>query len=73
MMIFFLFLQQNYELKRLVLSKIEKLKMNTAAYDNLAGVSTIGKTSYVLINPSFDFELQENDIIYLLKPGNILY
>ena len=51
--------------------KMNKLKMNTAAYENISGTSTIGKVQYVLINPPNEFLLQKNDIIYLLKPGDI--
>ena len=34
-------------------------------------IDSIGKTSFVLINPHFDYKLEKNDIIYILRPGNI--
>ena len=32
--------------------------------------NSIGKTSFVLINPEFSLKLELNDIIYILRPGN---
>lgn len=55
----------------LVLSKMDKLKMNSNLYDNVSGNSTTGRISYVLINPPNEYELHQTDIIYLLKPGNL--
>jgi hypothetical protein len=34
-------------------------------------IDTIAKTSFVLINPHFDYKLEQNDIIFILRPGNL--
>ena len=39
--------------------------------ENYNTFNSIGKTSFVLINPHFDFQLEQNDIIYILRPGNL--
>ncbi len=43
--------------------------LNIGENDN--AFSSIGKTSFVLINPQYDYKLEQNDIIYILRPGNL--
>ena len=54
------------------MQQIITLKMNKLGIENekLTRSEEIIKTfSFVLINPSPDFALQANDVVYLLKPG----
>lgn len=46
---------------------MNKLKIDLNKYD--LQKNQMDTFSYVLINPSSDFQLQTGDIIYLLKPG----
>lgn len=46
-------------------------EINEDENENFHVFSSIGKTAYVLINPHFDYKLERNDIIYILRPGNI--
>jgi hypothetical protein len=46
---------------------MNKLKIDLNRYD--LQKTQMDTFSYVLINPSSDFQLQSNDLIYLLKPG----
>ncbi len=61
---------QYYDADHIILSKIEMLKMY-ASLNIESRIDTIAKTSFVLINPHFDYKLEQNDIIYILRPGNI--
>ena len=66
-------LQDNYDFKTILLLKLELLKINNSNFDeNNVSINSTSKISYVLINPSQDYELQPNDIIYILRPGNLL-
>lgn len=47
---------------------MDKLGIDSSKYPKTH--EKIDRTSYVLINPSSEFELQSSDIVYLLKPGH---
>jgi hypothetical protein len=48
---------------------MEKLGLDYKDYNRFP--QKYNNLSFVLINPPNDFDLNENDIIYLLKPGNL--
>lgn len=63
------FFCQSSEVENLINSKLKKLKMNPDGYKRDFSTNHRSKTSYVLINPPHNLELQYNDVIYLLRPA----
>jgi hypothetical protein len=65
-LILFCFKLKN-SIQKLIEIKMNKLKINLNRYD--LQKTQMDTFSYVLINPSSDFQLQSGDLVYLLKPG----
>nr|XP_026497612.1 potassium channel subfamily T member 2 isoform X4 [Vanessa tameamea] len=55
------------EIANLVRSRIESLNLTGVDYDDVS--EKRNSLSYVIINPSCDLNLQEGDIIYLVRPS----
>ncbi|XP_045784484.1 potassium channel subfamily T member 1 isoform X6 [Maniola jurtina] len=55
------------EIANLVRSRMESLKLTGIDYDDVS--EKRNSLSYVIINPSCDLNLQEGDIIYLVRPS----
>lgn len=55
------------EIANLVRSRMESLKLTGLDYDDVS--EKRNSLSYVIINPSCDLNLQEGDIIYLVRPS----
>jgi hypothetical protein len=54
-------------IQRMLEIKMAKLKIHANIYDNLK--NQMDALSYVLINPSSEFQLQADDVVFALKPG----
>jgi hypothetical protein len=57
--------------EQIIFTNMKNLGLDAAKYKQAnSNTSTV---SFVLINPPNDFRLKSGDIVYLLRPGDILY